>query len=74
MGVPGVHPGRHEKRREHALPRRRRPGGKLNVPGASIFHVKNGKVDSAREYIDLLALHRQLGADPQETAPSSDPA
>jgi hypothetical protein len=50
------------------------PGGNLNVPGASIFHVKNGKVDSAREYIDLLALHRQLGADPQETAPSSDPA
>jgi ketosteroid isomerase-like protein len=50
------------------------PGGKLNVPGASIFHVKDGKVDIAREYIDLLALHRQLGADPEAAAQSSNPA
>lgn len=48
--------------------------GKLDVPGASIFHVKDGKVDVAHEYIDLLTMFRQLGVDPQTTTPPSNPA
>jgi ketosteroid isomerase-like protein len=40
------------------------PGGKLSVPGASIFHVKNGKIDIAREYIDRLTMFTQLGVNP----------
>jgi limonene-1,2-epoxide hydrolase len=47
--------------------------GKLNVPGASIFHVKNGKIDIAHEYIDLLTMFKQLGVDPQAAAPSANP-
>ena len=48
--------------------------GKLNVPAASIYHVKNGKIDIAREYIDRLTIFNQLGVDPQAAASSSDPA
>lgn len=47
--------------------------GKLNVPAASIYHVKNG-TDIAREYIDRLTIFNQLGVDPQAAASSSDPA
>lgn len=48
--------------------------GKLNVPAASIYHVKNGKIDIAREYIDRLTIFNQLGVAPQAAASSFDPA
>ena len=48
--------------------------GKLNVQATSIFHVKNGKIDIAHEYIDLLTMFRQLGVDPQSATPTSSPA
>lgn len=48
--------------------------GKLNVPATSIFHVKNGRVDIAHEYIDVLTMSRQLGVEPPAAPTSSDPA
>ncbi len=37
--------------------------GELNVPAVSVYHVSNGKLDIAREYIDLQAVRLQLGLD-----------
>lgn len=42
--------------------------GKLNVPATSVFHVQDGKVDLAREYIDLLTLQQQLGVEPKSAS------
>jgi limonene-1,2-epoxide hydrolase len=47
-------------------------GGKLNVPAVSIYHMTNGKLDIAREYLDVQTLRSQLGVDPT-AAPSSKP-
>jgi len=43
-------------------------GGKLDVPAASTFHIRDGKIDLVREYIDLLTLQRQLGVEPKPAA------
>jgi limonene-1,2-epoxide hydrolase len=48
--------------------------GQLNVPACSLFHVKHGKVDIAREYIDTLTMYRQLGVDPPAAPPVSNQA
>ena len=45
------------------------PEGKLNVPAVSIYHVKDGKIDIAREYIDRLTEFQQLGVDHQSAVP-----
>lgn len=48
--------------------------GQLNVQACSLFHVKNGKVDIAHEYIDRLTMFRQLGVDPPAATPPTSPA
>lgn len=44
-------------------------GQKMEIRAVDVFHMKNGKIASAREYYDHATLMRQLGA---ETAAKAD--
>lgn len=44
-------------------------GKSVDVLGCSVYHIQDGKIDIAREYIDVLTMLRQLGVEAFKSYP-----